>query len=207
MLLFAHILHFCALNYLFMAINIAILASGSGSNAEKIIKHLRNKEIGTVKAVISNKKDAFALQRAANLGVKSYVFNKKEWESGKNIIHLLSELHIDFIVLAGFLLKVPKSLIDNYTNRIINIHPALLPKFGGKGMYGDFVHQAVLTSKETESGITIHYVNEEYDQGSIILQKKCPVYPNDTVSTLATRIHTLEHTYFPLVVEELISKL
>ena len=187
--------------------NIAIFASGSGTNTENIANYFKTKGLIPINLIVTNKRDAFVLERAKKLGIDSIVIEKEAWNNPQHVLSTLEKYKIDFIVLAGFLLKVPEYLIVEYQNRIINIHPALLPKHGGKGMYGDFVHQAVLTSKETESGITIHYVNEEYDQGSIILQKKCPVYPNDTVSTLATRIHTLEHTYFPLVVEELISKL
>lgn len=187
-----------------MAKNIAIFASGSGSNAENIIRYFEGNEGINVRLIIANKSDAYILQRAENLGVPALVFLKKDWETAENILAALREYDIDFIVLAGFLLRVPDALLHAYPNKIINIHPALLPKYGGKGMYGDRVHQAVVAAGDTESGITIHYINEEYDEGEMIAQFKCTVNPNDTYEEVATKVHALEYEHFPKVIEEVL---
>jgi len=186
--------------------NIAILASGSGSNAENIIRYFRNNENINFSLIISNKVDAYVHERAKNLGIPSYTFSKTDFETGK-ALELLREKQIDFIVLAGFLLKVPDNLLEAYPERIVNIHPALLPKFGGKGMYGSFVHEAVVAAKEKESGITIHYVNENYDEGQIIFQAKCEVLPTDTPDDVAQKVHILEYDFFPKVIEDILNKL
>ncbi len=187
-------------------IKLAIFASGSGSNAENIVKHfLHNSEV-TVSVIISNKKDAYVLERAKKLDIPAYTYNKREFDESIEIISLLETYEIDYIILAGFLLKVSQKLIDKYPNRIINIHPALLPKYGGKGMYGDFVHQAVIESREKESGITIHYVNENYDEGAIIFQARCEITDNDTTSTLADKVHALEYEHLPKIIEEIVKK-
>lgn len=186
-----------------MPINIAIFASGSGSNAQNIIQYFEQSNHFIFPLIVTNKADAYVHQRAKALNIKSVNFSKDEFASGENILKLLSEYGIDAIVLAGFLLKVPESLIKAYPERIINIHPALLPKFGGKGMYGDNVHRAVRDSGDTESGITIHYVNQNYDEGNIIFQAKCPVVPTDSYEDIAQKVHELEYAHFPKVIEQL----
>ena len=183
---------------------IAILASGSGTNAEKIMSHFRDHKFGAVSIVLSNKPDAMVLERAAGFDVKSLVFNRDEFYSSSKITDLLLELGIDLIVLAGFLWLIPEELIRAYPDRIINIHPALLPKYGGKGMYGRHVHEAVIASGDKESGISIHYVNEVYDEGRIIFQERCEVRPDDTPESLAQRIHGLEYQHYPRVIEKLL---
>jgi len=185
--------------------NLAIFASGSGSNAENIARYFQNNENISVSLVLSNKADAFVLERAKNLNIPTVVFSKKEMEETDKILEILKEYEIDFIVLAGFLLKIPAYLVEKFPNRIINIHPALLPKYGGKGMYGRFVHEAVVAQKETESGITIHFVNEHYDEGAIIFQAKCAVSPTDTPDDVARKIHELEYEYFPKIIEQVIA--
>ena len=185
---------------------IAIFASGSGTNAENIINYFkRNKKI-EVGCIISNKKDAFVLERAKNLNIPSAFFSKEEFNSTSKVIEYLIQSKINFIVLAGFLLKVPQNLLNLFPQNVINIHPALLPKFGGKGMYGDNVHKAVVEANETESGITIHYVNENYDEGAIIFQAKCKVEQNDTYDMVAQKVHKLEYEYFPQIIEDLLQK-
>ncbi len=180
--------------------NIALFASGSGSNAENIIKYFENHPNVRVDSVWSNKSGAFVLQRALNLGVESHYFTRKEFYETDKLMNELQKRKIELIVLAGFLLLVPPKFIEAF--HIINIHPALLPSYGGKGMYGSFVHEAVLLNKEKESGITIHLVDKEYDKGANLLQARCPVFPDDSVDTLAARIHELEYQYFPKAIEE-----
>ena len=180
--------------------NIALFASGSGSNAENIIKYFENHPNIRVDSVWSNKKGAFVLQRALNLGVESHYFTRNEFIETDFLLKELQKRKIEMIVLAGFLWLVPPEFVETFT--IINIHPALLPLYGGKGMYGSFVHEAVLQSKEKESGITIHLVNKDYDKGDHLVQVRCPVLPDDSVDTLSTRIHELEYKYFPKAIEE-----
>jgi len=182
--------------------NIAIFASGSGTNAENIIKYFSNNPKVTIAAVFTNNVHAGVIDRAKKLNITYYVFSKNELNSGK-VLEMLLALNINFIVLAGFLLLIPKDIIRNFKNKIINIHPALLPKFGGKGMYGDNVHKAVIENNETESGITIHYVNELYDNGDIIFNAKCKVEATDNATSLAAKIHKLEYKYFSEVIEKL----
>lgn len=184
--------------------NIAIFASGSGSNAEKIIQHFMQQNDIQVVCLFTNKKEAYVLERAKKYHIPNFFFPYSEWKNAEPIIQKLKEFNVDYIILAGFLLKIPQSLIDLYPNRIINIHPALLPKYGGKGMYGDYVHHAVIEAKEKESGITIHYVNENYDEGKTIFQAKCQVLPTDTPDSLAEKIHQLEHKHFPEIIEQVI---
>ena len=184
--------------------NIAIFASGSGSNAENIIRYFRKSEAVGVSLVLSNKSDAYVLERAHRLKVPSNVFPKEDWMAGDEILAVLQEYRIDFIVLAGFLLRVPDLLLHAYPNKIINIHPALLPKYGGKGMYGERVHQAVVAAGEKESGITIHYINERYDEGSVIFQAVCPVLPEDSPDDVARKVHALEYEHFPQVIEQVL---
>ena len=182
---------------------IAILASGEGTNAERIIRYFLEKRTAEVALVIVNKAQAGVLKRAERLSVPSLILTAQDFADGK-ALEILHQYHIDFIVLAGFLLKVPDAILHDYPNKIVNIHPALLPKFGGKGMYGSRVHQAVIASHEKESGITIHYVNERYDEGEHIAQFRCPVLPDDTPDSLAERIHGLEHAHYPAVVESVL---
>jgi phosphoribosylglycinamide formyltransferase-1 len=179
---------------------VALFASGSGSNAENIVRYFLNNEGISFPLIVSNKKDAYVHERAKQLKIPSYTFKKEAFENGE-ALRLLQETGIDFIVLAGFLLKVPENILSVYPDKIINIHPALLPKFGGKGMYGSHVHEAVVANKEKESGITIHYVNENYDEGQIIFQAKCEVLPTDSPDDVAAKVHALEYEYFPKVIE------
>ncbi|MBA7693165.1 Phosphoribosylglycinamide formyltransferase [subsurface metagenome] len=184
--------------------NVAIFASGSGTNAQAIIKYLNKGSIGRVIYVLCNKNDAYVLERAKKYNVPTYVFNRNEFHNTYNIRDLLVKNKIDLIVLAGFLWLVPQYLISSFPDRIINIHPALLPKYGGKGMYGMIVHDTVLRNKEKESGITIHFVDEHYDEGNIIFQAKCKVEQKDTPESLAEKIHALEYKHFPRIVEEIL---
>ena len=181
---------------------IALFASGSGSNAENIIIHFRDRPATDIEfpLIVSNRADAFVHERARKLGVPSFTFGKADFENGA-VLRLLRQYGINGIVLAGFLLKVPDSLLQAFPDRIINIHPALLPKFGGKGMYGSHVHEAVVANHETESGITIHSVNEHYDEGTIIFQARCPVLPTDSAGEVAAKVHALEYRHFPEVIE------
>lgn len=186
---------------------IAILASGSGTNAEKLITHFRTKENAEVVLVLSNKPGAGVLERASQLQVEHRVFSRENFYGSTEVLDILKERKVDFLVLAGFLWLVPGYLLEAFPRKMVNIHPALLPKYGGKGMYGHHVHEAVIEAGEAESGITIHYVNTRYDEGNIIFQASCPVEKYDTADTLAARIHQLEHAHFPRVVEELLEKL
>jgi formyltetrahydrofolate-dependent phosphoribosylglycinamide formyltransferase len=184
--------------------NIAIFASGAGSNAEKIITHLKDHPSITVALVVCNKPGAGVLAVAENNGVNTLLIEKERFFRGDAYLPVLADHGIDFIVLAGFLWKVPEALIRAYPRKIVNIHPALLPLYGGKGMYGNKVHEAVLAAKEKESGITIHYVNEHFDEGEAIFQARCAVAATDTAELLAQKIHALEHEHFPVVVERVI---
>jgi len=177
--------------------NIALFASGSGSNVENIANYFQNDSTIKVSLVLTNNPNAFVVNRAKRLGLDCHVFNKQDFLETTKIVTLLQEYRIDLIVLAGFLLKVPVYLIKAFPNKIINIHPALLPKYGGKGMYGINVHRAVVAAKEKETGITIHYVNEKYDEGKIIFQATCIVEPADTAEDVAQKIHALEFANFP----------
>lgn len=187
--------------------NIAIFASGAGTNAENIISYFSNKNAARVSLILSNKREAFVLKRAAAHNIKSIFFDRNEFYNTENILQCLKKERVDFIVLAGFLWLVPDNILNFYKGRIINIHPALLPLYGGKGMYGDRVHEAVIANREKESGITIHYVNEIYDSGDTIFQARCKVDPDDTPDTLARKVHALEYKFFPGVIEDLITKL
>lgn len=183
---------------------IVIFASGNGTNAENIIKHFQLSKLAEVVLVLSNKENAFVLERAKNLNIKSMFFTKAELSSEKGVLKVLKNINPDLIVLAGFLLKFPEIIIKEFSNKIINIHPALLPKYGGKGMFGDAVHQAVIKNKDQESGISIHYVNENYDEGAIISQKKVRLVNSDTPETVAEKIHKLEYEWFPKIIEALL---
>lgn len=186
--------------------NVAIFASGNGSNAQKIIEYFSGNSHIKIALVLSNKKDAFVIQRAKKLNIPSFAFTASELKDTTKIQDKLKEYKIGFIVLAGFMIKIPDTLIKMYSGRIINIHPALLPKYGGKGMFGEHVHQAVINAKEKESGITIHFVNESYDEGKIIFQARCEVKENDTPEKLAAKIHELEHRYYPEIIEKVITE-
>ena len=183
--------------------NIAILASGSGSNAEEIMKYFQDSKKGKVILIGSNKKEAYVLERAKKFDVPTFIFNKTQLEEGM-VTQILKDAKVDLVVLAGFLLKIPENLLEVYPNEIINIHPALLPKYGGKGMYGMKVHEAVKGARDTETGITIHLVNEQYDEGKIIFQAAVQLDPEDNPDTIAKKVHQLEYKYFPNVIESLL---
>jgi phosphoribosylglycinamide formyltransferase 1 len=184
---------------------LAIFASGSGSNAENIAEYFRDSTFAEVCLILTNNPRATVLERAARLNIPAGVFDRKIFYDTKNVLERLRSESIDFIVLAGFLWLIPPYLLKAYPHRIINIHPALLPKYGGKGMYGMRVHTEVINNKEKQSGITIHYVNECYDEGSVIFQARCDVLPGDTPEDLASRVHQLEYKHFPAVIKELVS--
>jgi len=181
---------------------IAIFASGSGTNAQKIIEYFSTSKEIVVDSLWSNNENAYALIRAEKLGIETFTFESDEFYRSNEILDRLYDHRIDMIVLAGFLWLVPRNLTELFT--VINIHPALLPKYGGKGMFGANVHKAVLASKDKESGITIHQVNQDYDKGKIIFQATCPILPKDTPETLAARIHELEYQHYPRVIEEVL---
>ncbi len=185
-------------------IKIVIFASGSGTNAENIIRYFQATKSASVEAVFTNKADAQVIQRAEKYQVPSQVFTKNDLETGK-VLQEINTIQPDLIVLAGFLLKFPESIVAEYPDKIINIHPALLPKYGGKGMYGMHVHRAVVDNKESKTGITIHYVNENYDEGNIIFQKEVTVLISDTPEVVAAKIHELEQDHFPVVIEKLLT--
>ena len=184
--------------------NIIIFASGNGSNAENIIKYFNKKKYNINWLTVSNNKHAGVIEKVTKLGSKIKIISKNELGE-ENFIHSIVDLKPTLIVLAGFLLKIPENFIKNFNNRIINIHPSLLPKYGGKGMYGQFVHKKVIENKEIKSGITIHFVNERYDEGKIIFQKDIEIKEPKTSASLAVQIHKLEMEYFPLIIEKLIS--
>ncbi len=187
--------------------NIAIFASGNGTNAENIINHFNGGNIADVKIVITNKDTAPVIERAGKCGVPAIVLPREELvaENPTTLMTLLQQHNIETIILAGYLLKIPQILTSTYKDNIINIHPALLPKFGGKGMYGINVHKAVIAASETESGITIHLVDAVYDNGKILFQAKCPVFPTDTPENLASRVQALEQKHFPEIIGQYLS--
>ena len=187
--------------------NIAIFVSGSGSNCENIIRYFAHNDHIQVSLVISNKADAYALQRAKNLNVPAVVLSKKELQQQDIMMPLLQQYDIQFIVLAGFLVMIPDYLIEAFDHRMINLHPALLPKYGGKGMWGHHVHEAVKAAGETETGMTVHYVSNVCDGGEIIAQFSTPIDPDDTPDTIAAKEHELEMRHFPQVIEQLINNL
>lgn len=184
--------------------NIAIFASGSGTNAENIIQFFRTDPDIQVKLVCSNKPGAKVLERAQQHGIKTFTFSRKDLYETDAVLDKLREEGIDFIVLAGFLWLVPGKLVNAYPGAIMNIHPALLPKYGGKGMYGEHVHAAVIANGEPNSGISIHFVNEKYDDGDIIFQATCPLEGTDTPDSLAEKVHALEYEHYPRVIREVI---
>ncbi len=185
--------------------SIAIFASGSGSNAENIFNYFKNSSKVKVEFILTNKYDAFVIQRAKRLKIPVLIVSKSDFKDGKFLKNIFKEYTIDLIVLAGFLLLIPAYLIDLFPNKIINIHPALLPKYGGKGMYGMNVHRAVISNREKESGITVHYVNEHYDEGEIILQESCEIFSQDTAEDVAKKVGQLEYEFFPKAIEKVLS--
>ena len=187
--------------------NIAIFASGSGTNAENLIRFFRTSQLGRVKIVLSNRREAGVIERAQSLDVETLAFTREQFYHSREIVDLLFERDINFIVLAGFLWLVPKSLLQEFENKIVNIHPALLPLYGGRGMYGNRVHQAVIDAGDTESGISIHYVNQNYDEGDVVFQARCKLEPGDSAETLAGKIHELEYEHFPRIVEKMLEEL
>jgi phosphoribosylglycinamide formyltransferase-1 len=186
---------------------IAIFASGSGSNAQKIMEHFKRSAEAEVVLILTNNAQAYVLQRADNFEIPSHVFTRHELYETDDIIRMLKTLQVDLIVLAGFLWLVPQTLLAAFPNKIINLHPALLPKYGGKGMYGDNVHKAVLAAGEEESGITIHFANAEFDEGEIIHQSKFKIEPGDSLEMVKFKGQQLEHQYFPKVIENLLKKM
>lgn len=183
---------------------IAIFASGSGSNAENIIEHFQGVKDVEVVLVLSNNKEAFVLERAAKYSVPSFTFSKDILQNSSKVVDVLLKSNASIIILAGFLLKIPESLVKQFPNRIVNIHPALLPKYGGKGMYGMNVHRAVVENNEKKSGITIHYVNEQYDEGEYIFQTSCVVLSSDSPEVVQQKVQELELIHFPTVIESIL---
>ena len=186
--------------------NVAIFVSGSGTNCENIIRYFQDSPLVHVALVLSNKSDAYALVRAERLNVPTVVVPKAEFGKADEVLKLLDEHHIDFIVLAGFLLMIPDYLIQTYHRRMINLHPALLPKFGGKGMYGHHVHEAVKAAGETETGFTVHWVSSVCDGGEIIAQFRTPLLPSDSTDDIAEKEHQLEMKHFPQVIEQVVGE-
>ena len=187
--------------------NIAILASGAGSNAQKILEHFSDRMDIAVRLIVSNKQEAGVLNIAKVASIDTFIVTRDSFYATTDLLVELDKRNIDFIVLAGFLWLIPPYLIQHYPDRIINIHPALLPKYGGKGMYGHFVHEAVHLAKDTHSGITIHFVNEKYDEGSIVFQERCEILPSDQPEDIAKKVQVLEHSYYPTVIDQLVSSL
>jgi phosphoribosylglycinamide formyltransferase 1 len=187
--------------------NIAVFASGSGTNAQNIAEYFLATNDIRVALILANNPDAYVLERAKTLGIPSLVFTRKEFYESEIILDELHRNKIDFVVLAGFLWLIPGYLLKTYSRKIINIHPALLPKYGGKGMYGDKVHQAVIESGDQQTGITIHYVNDHYDEGEIIFQDSFGILPGDTAESIAQRVHALEYKHFPRIIAETVRKL
>lgn len=187
--------------------NIAIFASGNGTNAENIAEYFSKNEKIKVVLIVSNRANAGVHERARRLEIPSLTLPKADFIAGEPVLQVLREYQIDFVVLAGFMCLVSEPLLRAFPNRIVNIHPALLPKFGGKGMFGHHVHEAVVAAGEKESGITIHYINEQYDEGQIVFQASCPLIPEDTPDTVAAKVHALEYRYYPQVIEQIIGKI
>ncbi len=186
--------------------NIAIFASGSGTNAQAIFEYFLNSKKAKVVIILSNNPEAYVLTRAKNANIPSVVFDKDEFYRSDIVLDTLKQYNVDYVILAGFLWLVPQNLTNAFSNRMVNIHPALLPKYGGKGMYGMRVHEAVVANNERESGITIHFVNEVYDSGDIIMQAKCEVLPTDSAEDVAQKVHNLEYQYFPRIIEDVLMK-
>ena len=187
-------------------VRLAILGSGNGTNAQQISEYFAGRTDVEVACIIYNKKDAYIAQRAKNLGIEAHYFGRADFYENGRVLDYLREKQVDWVILAGFLWLVPEAMLDAYPNRIINIHPALLPRYGGKGMYGHHVHEAVVAAGEHESGITIHIVDHQYDRGTTLFQARCSVTPDDTPDTLAAKIHLLEKEHFPRVIDETIKR-
>ena len=185
---------------------IVVFASGSGTNAENIIKFFKKSPNASVVAVFSNKRSAKVLKRAHDLNVKALHFDRDALYNSYDVLHILEDINPDLIVLAGFMWIFPQDILKSFPGKIINIHPALLPKYGGKGMYGMNVHKAIIENKEKESGISIHFVNENYDEGEVIFQAKTNISEDDTPETLAAKIHELEYKHFPEIIQQLLQK-
>ncbi|WP_036195579.1 phosphoribosylglycinamide formyltransferase [Maribacter antarcticus] len=185
---------------------IVLLASGSGSNVENIATYFERDPNITIAAVLTNKRDAKVLDRCNRLKINALYFNRQAFSESSCVLNILKSLEPDLIILAGFLWKIPQNLVDAFPKQIINIHPALLPNYGGKGMYGINVHKAVKANKDDETGITIHFVNQNYDEGAIIHQTKTIVLPEDSVEQIAKKVHELEYQHFPRVIEKLLTK-
>lgn len=188
-------------------INIALFASGSGTNVENIYNYFKNNSDIKITSVLCNRADAYVLTRAKKLDLDFLLFNRSDFENPDHILAYLEAKNVNFIVLAGFLWLIPDWLIERFPNRIINIHPALLPKYGGKGMYGDVVHKAIFENKESETGISIHYVSKNYDEGSIIFQKHVKIDASDTPDSIASKVHELEYLYYPTIIEKIVVNL
>ena len=186
---------------------LAIFASGSGSNTENICNYFANSSDIEVILICTNNQDAYIVKRANKLKIPIYIFTKYELNNFVFLHKKLQSIGVNIIILAGFLLKIPAIMVDKYPNRIINIHPSLLPKYGGKGMYGNNIHKAVIENKEIESGISVHFVNNNYDEGKIIIQEKCLISNNETIETLTQKIHELEHKFFPGAIDKTLKKL
>jgi len=184
---------------------LAVFASGTGTNAAKLINHFRKNPNGEIVLVVCNKPNAGVIQIAENEGIEVLLIEKEQWFKGNGYVEEFKSKGIEYLILAGFLWKLPSTIIKSWPGKILNIHPALLPKYGGKGMYGRFVHEAVIAAGETQSGITIHVVDEQYDHGPTVFQAICPVLPDDNTDSLAARIHQLEHQYYPDIVDKFIS--
>ena len=187
-----------------MKTSIAIFASGSGTNAEEIIRYFKNHEGIEVSLILSNNPDAYVLNRAKNHNIPAFVFDRNSFYKETSVDEVLEKYGIDFIVLAGFMWLMPGRIVRKFSDKMVNIHPALLPAYGGKGMYGMHVHEAVVKNRDTQTGITIHLVNEEYDKGKILYQATCPVDPADTPEEVAAKVHALEYAYYPSVIEKAI---
>lgn len=188
------------------ATRIAIFASGVGSNAKRIITYFRNHSAVNVALIVTNNANAGVVEVTKESETPCVVLDNADFVSGENLLNVLNEHRINWIILAGFLRKIPSKLISEFENRIINIHPSLLPKFGGKGMYGDYVHQAVLAAKETQAGISIHYVTEQYDEGALIAQFFVALTIDESLDSVKRKVQQLEQTYFPLVIEQVITQ-
>lgn len=185
--------------------SIIIFASGTGSNAEAIIRYFNNNSSINIEAVFSNNAHAEVLEKAQKMGVNRFVFNNNQLTNSSDVLKQLVQLSPSLVVLAGFLKKIPQNIIEAFPNKIINIHPALLPKYGGKGMYGQYIHRAVVQNQESESGISIHYVNKNYDEGGLIFQAKCSLSENETPESLSKKVRVLEHTHYPLIIEKILN--
>lgn len=184
---------------------LSILASGNGTNAQQIAEYFAERNDIIIDSIIYNKRDAYVATRAKNLGIESFYMSRRDFMESNKVLELMQSRNVDYVILAGFLLLVPENLLKAFPNKIINIHPALLPNYGGKGMYGHHVHEAVVANHETVTGITIHVVDHRYDCGTTLFQARCVVLPTDSADDVAARIHLLEKSYFPAVIDAYIT--